>query len=73
MKELTIEQKARRYDEAIKRAKSKIKKDKDHVLYEDDIIDIFPELAESEDEKVKKAIYNCVKWFGFDSSFFIGS
>ena len=32
MKELSIEEKAKRYDEAIERAKSKIKNDKDHVL-----------------------------------------
>ena len=41
MKELTIEEKAKRYDEAIEKAKSKVKNDKDHVLYEDDILDIF--------------------------------
>lgn len=52
MKELTIEQKAERYDVAIKIAKSKIKNDKDHVLYEDDIIELFPELKESEDERI---------------------
>lgn len=28
------------------------------------------EPKESEDEKIRKAIYNCVKWFGFDSCFF---
>lgn len=59
MKELTIEQKAQRYDEAIKRAKSKIKNDKDHVLYKDDVIEIFPELSESEeskDERIRKGI-----------------
>lgn len=56
MKELSIEQKAKAYDEAIKKAKSKIKDDKDHVLYEDDIIELFPELAESEDEKFRKEI-----------------
>ena len=53
MKELSIEQKARRYDEAIEIAKSKIR---NHVLYEDDIIEIFPELKESEDEKPNGAI-----------------
>ena len=51
MKELSIEGKATRYDQAIKLAKSKIKNDKNRVLYEDDIIEIFPELKESEDEK----------------------
>lgn len=35
MKELTIKEKASRYDEAIEKAKSKIKNDKDHVLYEE--------------------------------------
>lgn len=62
MKELSIEQKAQRFDEAIERAKSKIKNDKDHVLYENDIIDIFPELQESEnvDEKVRKALIKLV-------------
>ena len=54
MKEVSIEDKAKRYDEAIERAKSKIKNDKDHVLYEYDILDIFPELKESEDEKIRK-------------------
>ena len=52
MKELTIEEKAKRFDEAIKKAKSKIKNDKDHVLYEDDVVEIFPELKESEGEKM---------------------
>lgn len=47
---LTIEEKAERYDKGIKVAKSKIRKDNDHVLYEDDIIEIFPELKEDEDE-----------------------
>ena len=51
MKEFSIEEKAKRYDEAIKKAKSKIKDDKDHVLYEDDVIEIFPELKESEKSK----------------------
>lgn len=58
MKELSLEDKAQRYDEAIKVAKSKIKNDKNHVLYEDDIIEIFPELKESKDEKIRKEIIN---------------
>jgi hypothetical protein len=58
MKELTIEQKAKAYDEAIKIAMSKIKNNKDHILYEEDIIDIFPELKESEDERIRKFISN---------------
>jgi len=53
---MTQEEKARAYDEAIKKAKSKIKNDKDHILYENDILDIFFELKESEDEKVIRDI-----------------
>lgn len=53
---MTIEEKAKRYDEAVERAKSKIKNDKDHVLYEDDIIELFPVLKESEDERVRKEL-----------------
>ena len=60
MKELSIEEKARRYDEAIERAKSKINNDKDHVLYEDDVIEIFPELKESEDERIRKELIEFV-------------
>lgn len=59
MKELSMEEKAKRYDEAIKKAESKIKNNKDHVLYEDDIIEIFPELKEDEDEKIRKYILKC--------------
>ena len=66
MKELSIEEKAKRYDEAIKRAKSKIKNDKDHVLYEDDVIEIFPELKESEDERIRKQIISFLKEFEHD-------
>ena len=45
-----------KYKEALERAKSKIKNDKDRVLYESDVIDIFPELYESEDEMIRKVI-----------------
>ena len=60
MKELSIEEKAKRYDEAIERAKSKIKNDKDHVLYENDIIEMFPELKETEDERIRKEIIDII-------------
>lgn len=56
MEELTIEQKAKRYDKAIKIAKSKIKNDKDHVLYEEDIIEMFPELKEKTDEEIRQQL-----------------
>lgn len=61
MKELSIQEKAKRYDEAIKKAKSKIKNDKDHVLYEDDVIEMFPELAESGDERIKKEMIEILR------------
>lgn len=64
MKELTIEEKAKFYDEAIKVAKSKIKNDKDHVLYEEDITDIFPELKkskESEYDEIRKELLEIFK------------
>ena len=65
MKKLSIEEKAKRYDEAIERAK--IKRDeylrldgpKSHVPQ--DIENIFPELKESEDEKIRKEIINYFK------------
>ena len=31
---------------------------------------IFPQLAESEDERIRKVLVSIVKWLGFDSSFF---
>ena len=49
MKELSIEQKARAYDEALERAKE-VKDNVEVVEY------IFPELCESEDERIRKAI-----------------
>ncbi len=59
---MTPEEKAERYDEALRRAR-KLKEDPTSVFYEyspsdgDTIADyIFPELKESEDEKIRKAI-----------------
>lgn len=49
-----------KYKEALEKAKSKIKNDKDHVLYESDVIDIFPELYESEDERIKNEIIDYI-------------
>lgn len=54
---MTQGEKAKAYDEAIERARSKIKNDKDHILYEDDVIEIFPELKESEDEKIRQNLH----------------
>lgn len=57
MKELSIEQKVQRYDEALKRAKK---------LYEQGTITeslsyVFPELRESEDERIRKALTQNLK------------
>lgn len=60
---MTQEEKAKAYDEAILIAKSKIKNNKDFVLYEDDVIEIFPELKESEDEKIKKDLIQWINEF----------
>ena len=56
MKELSIEEKAKAYDEAIEKAriwkdKSGMPKDKQGILD-----DIFPELKENEDERIRKAL-----------------
>lgn len=64
MKELTVEQKAKRYDEAIERAKEF----KEHLLeinekdYADEMDYVFPELAESDDEKIRKALIDYFRW-----------
>lgn len=63
MKELSIIEKAKGYDEALLRAKSKIKNDKKHILYENDVIEIFPELKESEDEKIRKDLIQWIDEF----------
>ena len=58
---MTTEEKAKAYDEAIKRAKAIIK----IAANQDDAISfantIFPELAESEDERIRKAIISGMK------------
>ena len=45
---MSIEEKAKAYDEALERAK-KLDEDGCHVLR-----DVFPELADSEDERIRK-------------------
>lgn len=63
MKELNIEQKARRYDEAIERAKrlhSEPTGGTERIVCEQ----IFPELRESEDEKMMNQLHTWMKEFG---------
>jgi hypothetical protein len=59
MKELSIEEKAKRYDEAIERykAKQEYESQKVHEFIEY----LFPELAESEDERIRKDIIEAVE------------
>ena len=59
MKELTIEQKAKAYDELLAKAKRVYNKEND-VLVLHTIEDLFPELQESEDEEIRKAL---IKYF----------
>ena len=64
MKELSIQEKAKRYDEALARAKEMIKSMTNigGVAKVDDIQHIFPELKESEDEKwIPKEIIKYLK------------
>lgn len=67
MKELSIEQKAKRYDEAFERVKELLSRCTDNrdrrtkVYRVEDIESIFPELKESEDERVRKAILALVR------------
>ena len=60
MKELSIEEKAKAYDEAIKKAESLYKISEPmsgcNVILET----IFPELKESEDERIRKALIEMV-------------
>ena len=53
MKELTIEEKAKRYDELIVTAQEL---EHDGCFDKITLFDLFPELEESEDERIKKAI-----------------
>lgn len=63
MKELSIEQKAQRYDEALQRAKHALDCDKNGLVSTDKILllSIFPELKESGDEMIRKWVINEIK------------
>lgn len=56
MKELSTEQKAKAYDEALERARGLYEFYKDGKTRGQQFIDIFPELAESEDERIRKEL-----------------
>lgn len=63
MKELSIEKKAKRYDKALDRAK-KVHKYSSDLAEIKRMEHIFPELRESEDEKIKKDIVAAVETYG---------
>jgi hypothetical protein len=59
----TIEEKAERYDEALEELRGLlegIREEKREIL-EEDITSIFPELEESEDEKIRKSLIDMLK------------
>lgn len=59
MKELSIEEKAKRYDEALAKAKEIYQRG---YYISGDVESIFPELKESEDEKIIKWIIDDIRY-----------
>ena len=59
---MTQEEKARAYDEALERLKGLIEGTREDrcTIVEEDIIDIFPELKESDDERIKKELIDAI-------------
>lgn len=60
MKELSIEQKAKAYDKAVQEAFIAYKDEDKHLKAT--LERIFPELKESEDDRIRKGIYNALKY-----------
>jgi len=60
MKELTIEQKAKAYDEALEIAKECLKDGTITTIARDYIWKIFPELKDSENERIRKEIVDFI-------------
>ena len=63
MKELSVEQKAKAYDEAKYIMKEYIESGNAGVIAENTIKKAFPELAESEDERIKRIIKSALKTY----------
>lgn len=66
---MTQEEKAKAYDEMVQRVKEL--HETGNFLTKKQMEIICPELAESEDERIRRCLCAIVKWLGFDSSFFI--
>ena len=60
---MTQEEKAKRFDETLEQLRGLIECTREDkcAIVEEDIINIFPELAESEDEKIRKALIGLIK------------
>lgn len=56
MKELSIQEKAAAYDKVVEKIKYVMERGVSPVLNKKDLQDIFPQLKESEDEKIRKAL-----------------
>lgn len=63
---MTIEEKAKAYDEALERAKRLYNSTLTNGLNSVDLEDIFPELCESEDERVRKELLDFMRSFWAD-------
>lgn len=61
MKELSVEQKAKRYDEAIKRAKELLEIGAKDTRDKRVVLSFFPELKESEDDRIRKELADYIK------------
>ena len=69
MKELSIEEKAKRYDEAIEKFDVILNLNtvkESGTIFADDVRKILPELKESEDEKIRKALIDAKNKFDKD-------
>ena len=62
MKELSIEDKAKAYDEVISKLKGFMAQGVDPLITRADVQDFFPELKESEDENVRKGIISHLQY-----------
>lgn len=60
MKELSIEEKAKAYDKVVGKLKQFMAQGVDPLITRADVQDFFPELKESEDEKIRKVL---IGWF----------
>ena len=60
MEELTIEEKAQRYDKAVEKIKYVMEHGVSPVLNKEDLQDIFPELKKSEDERIRKELIDFI-------------